>query len=548
MYVKYILITEMSILKQVDLREIIFKRNSSYYERYGGSLFLATLGIIGIFYFFSDILTNSYKEDIVKDWENYRCTPFVIPFAGKFKKAPDQTAFEATGENFKFCLNSVLESVASSFTTPFENSTEILRLATETMYSSLEQIKARVSEIVDKLLSIFSKLYGLFAAFLTPIIIMINKVKDTIGKMQGVLATVIYSIYTGYLSIIKIFDVVLRGLRSTLAILAVMIAAALALGPFGIGPAIVYLAIFATYSVFVLTMHANLSPLTSSGKNYKLPKVGKLCFDEDNLIKLENGTSIPISQVEPGTRLWNGNEVTACFKVVRGNQQMFNINDVVVSGSHTVFDTQSQSWIPVCEHRLANYIQYYNRDTLYCLNTTHKTIEINNTVFSDWDDIEHDEYLQLVRNMIIKPMNNHHTFENYYVSGFIGSTKVRIGETSLWNKQISKLVPIKDIKPGDKLDNGGFVRAIVKVHPKHIRLTNRKSGYDILTCSQSSYIKGKYNGDTFKPVYEYKKSPIKNEYNSTETLYHIVSSTGDFGLGISSIAADYDYTIERHLK
>ena len=547
MYVKYILITEMSILKQVDLREIIFKRNSSYYERYGGSLFLATLGIVGIFYFFADILTNSYKEDIAKDWEKYRCTPFVIPFAGKFKKGPDQTSFEATGENFKFCLNSVLESVVSSFTSPIENSAEILRLATETMYSSLEQIKGRVSEIVDRLLSIFSKLYGLFAAFLTPIVIMINKVKDTIGKMQGVLATVIYSIYTGYLSIIKIFDVVLRGLRSTLAILAIMIAAALALGPFGIGPAMVYLAIFATYSVFVLTMHSNLAPLTSSGKNYKLPKVGGLCFDADNLIKLENGTMMPISQIQPGMRLWNGNEVTACFRVLRGNQQMFSLHDVSVSGSHTVFDYQTREWIPVCEHKLAKHIEYYNRDTLYCLNTTHKTIEINGCVFSDWDDIEHDEYTMLIRKMIMNPLINHHTFENYYIGGFIGSTKVRVGATSLWDKQVSKLKPISQIQPGDKLDNGGIVRAVVEIDPKHTRLSHMSSGYDTITSSQATYIKSKYNNDAFKPVYEYSESNTPNKFVSTEPLYHIVSSTGEFGVGISSVAADYDYSIEKHL-
>ena len=77
---------------------------------------------------------------------------------------------------------------------------------------------------------------------------------------------------------------------------------------------------------------------------------------------------------------------------------MYNLNGVIVSGSHCVL--HNNQWIKVKYHPLATLVKNFNENIIYCLNTTKKQITINDVIFRDWDDKSEAEMIAL---------NNHFT-------------------------------------------------------------------------------------------------------------------------------------------
>ena len=92
---------------------------SGYLDRHGLDIFmtvvLCIVFMLAISYY--HILNN--LQPIKADWENQRCSPGVIPFAGIINKGPDDTAFEYTNENFEQCINTILSSIVDNAFQPF---------------------------------------------------------------------------------------------------------------------------------------------------------------------------------------------------------------------------------------------------------------------------------------------------------------------------------------------------------------------------------------------------------------------------------------------
>ena len=65
-------------------------------------------------------------------------------------------------------------------------------------------------------------------------------------------------------------------------------------------------------------------------------KPANACFDEYTPVKLYNGKSIPIKILKPNDVLINNVKVNTVIKL-RNNQNMFNLNNTIVSGTHYVF-------------------------------------------------------------------------------------------------------------------------------------------------------------------------------------------------------------------
>ena len=66
----------------------------------------------------------------------------------------------------------------------------------------------------------------------------------------------------------------------------------------------------------------------------KIPKLK--CFDKNTLLKMNDGSEKPISEIDVGNRLFNENQVTAKILVTTEGSQMYNLNGVIVSDSHIV--------------------------------------------------------------------------------------------------------------------------------------------------------------------------------------------------------------------
>ena len=160
----------------------------------------------------------------------------------------------------------------------------------------------------------------------------------------------------------------------------------------------VFLAISIPLSIIIYFMKEVLQIKSSA-----LPKLR--CFDEYTLITLENKDKIHIKNINVGDKLSNGSYVTAKIKVMSANLKIFKIGNIIVSESHLI--NYKDKWIRIIDHPNAKEIDY-NKEFLYCLNTSNKIIEIDGFIFSDWDEIIEDKLsiLNKVNNFLINVLKN----------------------------------------------------------------------------------------------------------------------------------------------
>ena len=166
------------------------------------------------------------------------------------------------------------------------------------------------------------------------------------------------------------------------------------------------------------------------------------CFDKDTPIRLDNGKQVAISTIQLGDVLHDKSSVTGIYKAFSHNQQMYKLYDTIVTGEHMVRHENDD--ILVKDHPDSIRINRYSKKYLYCISTTSKNIEINNTTFADWDELTEQEAQKL------GVANVHKELEG----GFEANTKIKVQ-----NREID----IKDVKLGETLCTGEKVLGIMKI-------------------------------------------------------------------------------------
>ena len=176
-------------------------------------------------------------------------------------------------------------------------------------------------------------------------------------------------------------------------------------------------------------------------KSSAIPKLR--CFDRKTKFMLIDRSYKYIEDMKPQDVLSDGSTVTSKIIVTSKDLQMFNLNGIIVSESHIV--KYNNKWIHVSEHPYAEKIHSYTEPYLYCLNTSTKTIILNDIIFTDWDEI-YDDSLEFILNYysIQSPEN----IAKLVDCGFQKNTKIK-----LFNEE--KTIDMVNI--GDILSTGGVV-------------------------------------------------------------------------------------------
>jgi hypothetical protein len=437
----------MSKQKSITFINHLYK-DLTYTSAYSPFILLNILLIIGLYLYivYINILKNiNYYKD---NWDTEKCKPSVIPFAGIINKPKNQTAFQFTGENFEYCVQSIIKDFAGASLDPFYFITSIL---TE-LYSSINEI---VNLIRDVISYIRNSISDIIETFLGKIVNVTSSVKIFLANVRDIMNRTLGSVVLLYYFI--------QGLFSSLFS---------SLGAFT--QAMFYLLIILTAFIFVLIIGLQIIPAALFGTAYALiaiplvyliylmstalPQSSGLCFDKNTIFKLSNDSEITISNLKVGDVLKDGTIINCHFTLDASNETMYNLNGVIVSGSHPVL--YNNQWISVSKHPEVEKVLNYFEKYIYCLNTSNKKIIINNITFSDWDDVfSENKYQILLNNINNKDLNNIH---KYYDKGCHKSTLVK-----MFNGLFK---PISEIKVGEILDN--YIKVCGIVHIKSDDLIN----------------------------------------------------------------------------
>ena len=526
-----------------------------FLERYGSDIWITAFILITFFVVTSYFYVMNHIKPILADWDNSKCSPNIIPFAGLINKDPKMTAFEFTSKNFTGCLHTILKNITAdafapvyylmkTFTTEFEN----LAKAVDSIRNMVNKIRITIKKFSE---DVMSRLLNVTM----PILQFVINMKDMLGKINGTLTATTYTLMGSYLSLQSLFANIINFIIIILVALGATIVGLLFI-PF-VGEVIAM--------PFIATMIAILIPTiiiqTFMGDIFKMPTRSPPsvpgCFSENTIMtKIENETElikIKISDIKIGDILFDYSSVTGVIKFSAKDQQVYDLYGVNVTGEHRVH-YYKLGWIKVKEHPDSFEIHNFNEPYVYCLMTSNKIFKINDIVYSDWDDIDETVFNKLEENCPFIPNNLKNMDIHYYLdNGLHGDTNIPMKD--------GYFKKLEDIEVNDILQDGIVVLGKVKIDAIDINgiyeynfnniIYNNSTvkNMKIQICGKNVEIIDTYLGSL--NTRDIKKHDIllkPQELNNIKYLYQLITNTGDFILTNNIKIKDYNYGIDKYIQ
>jgi len=507
----------MDNISQIQSAKTIKKmyEKLSYFDQYGGSVFLLIILVIILFVIVSYTTVMRSVEPIKNDWPNQRCKPQVIPFAGLINKPPNMSAVEFTGQNFTNCMQNILIGITGYAVQPITYMTLAIREVFEAISEAIQYIRTILSSIRSSMTSIAQEVLGRIANIMVPIQQILISFRDAMGKVKGVLTAGIYTALGSYYALKSLLGAIVQMIIIILIVLAALIVAMWII-PFTWPVAATMTAIFISISIPLAIIVGFMVDVLHVQTSFSIPGVPSkpnICFDKNTMLAMNNGSYKKISEIQVGDKLKNNIQVTAKMKLYAKNNEVYNLHGTIVTSMHKV--KYKDAWIYVYQHPESKLVTNYLEPYVYCLNTSSKEIESKGHVYLDWDELD-DECINELMQSNISSKDIH----DLYDGGFLGSTKIKKADGTLQS--------IKNIQPGDTLYKNIKVIGVVEIENSKLSIykynlgNNRifEGGYNLHICDK--FLDEKFDNSRTEIVTN------KTENKNDNKFYHLITDQNIF--------------------
>ena len=274
--------------------------------------------------YIAGVFYYSQVAQIKANWPLYRCNPIYMPLADNLE------------ENFVYCVQSMQTNFMGYLLQPLTFITNTIGGLLNNFMEEIQFVRAMFDKVRTFFSSIIQNVFGVFLNLVIEFQKITIGIMDLIGKLIGILVSMMYVIDGS-----------------------------------------------------ILTMKS-----TWNGPPGQLVRALGKCFYPETSIKLLNGNIKAIKDIDLGDVLEDGSIVESVMKIdnKRENIPLYviekegvNSEDIYVTGSHLVFDTQSNKFIKVENYKKAT-LSNLKTDWFSCLITSRNKILIGNEVFWDWED------------------------------------------------------------------------------------------------------------------------------------------------------------------
>ena len=497
--------------------------NQTYFDQYGSSVVMLIILIFVLFCVISYCLVMVNVQPIIDDWPNQRCKPQIMPIAGFITHPEGVTASEYIAQNFTYCTQGILTSITGDMLQPLTYVISTFKSIAEDISNSLNAVRGMFDKIRGFFESISKEIMGRIMNIMAPLQQIIISFKDLIGKIQGTMTGGLFTALGSYYTLKSMLGAIAQFIIIILIAMAIIIVILWIL-PFTWGAAAAGTAVFLGISIPMAIILQFFSDKLHINGLKSIPHLK--CFDKNTYIEMNDGNSRKINDIQVGDILANNNMVTGKIMVETKGSIMYELDDIFVSDSHIV--KYGDNWISVSKHPNAKKCTFYQEPYLYCLNTTNKTIEINGYIFSDWDEINDEDIINIQKNTN-HMFNEKNDIHKCLDGGFVGHTEIKLNDGIV--KQI------KDIRVGDILENNTSVYGIVEINGRSLNsqyifnLGNKivEGGPNLTICDKNINVTSTLN------LIENYDSYLDNQINSKKPtskienkLYHLLTNKKTF--------------------
>jgi hypothetical protein len=144
--------------------------------------------IFGVFMILTaTTLFSTGMQNLKDNWPIYRCNPIIMPIAGFIGDV-------STEENFSFCIQDTMSALTPALTQPFAYMQDLSTNTLQNLVGSMSSAQGEQSSMRFNFGGIITTLYDTFLNVIIQFNTMFLKLKDTQGKLVGVVTVMLYVI------------------------------------------------------------------------------------------------------------------------------------------------------------------------------------------------------------------------------------------------------------------------------------------------------------------------------------------------------------------
>lgn len=273
--------------------------------------------------YIAGVMYYSQIAEIKANWPLYRCNPMYMVLADDVE------------QNFTYCIQTMQTSFMGYLLAPLTYITGTLGSQLGGFMNDIQNIRAMFNKIRTFFTSIIQSVFGVFLNLIIEFQRITIGIKDLIGKTIGIMVSLMY-----------VMDGSIKTMNSTWN------------GPPG----------------------------------QMVRALGK-CFHPNTKLALKNGTIKCMKDIDLGDILEDGSIVESLLKIDNKKNPIpfysipngVNGENILVTGSHLVFDNVSKQFIKVENYRHAK-LTNSKYDWFSCLITDTHVMQIGKEIFWDWED------------------------------------------------------------------------------------------------------------------------------------------------------------------
>jgi hypothetical protein len=364
-------------------------------------IFAVIIGIIVVQILIYFIFLRRKRDAIRKDWSKYKCRPYVMPLAGWMLGPKTETVTS----NFKQCMWDINKTFFNILISPFRNIINLIYQILVTMKNSILNIRKTIKYMRESMKDFMEDTY--------------NKIKSSYDKIREI---------TERLQ--KILKYIFAALNDSMNSL--------------------------TYIAWSFQSVWN-GPIGGTARFF--------CFDEDTLIRINDYSLKKIKNIRIDNLLLSNNKVKGIMKFDAKCVDMYNYDNVIVSGSHLVYE--NNVWIRVENSNEGIKIENYDKPFIYCLYTDNSCITTKNNIkFRDYFEIDDYKINRQVYKIVLDSINDENDDSNLDSHDYILDSNNMINThekvNNMWGFHKDTIIDmldgttkaIKNISIGDNLKTG----------------------------------------------------------------------------------------------
>jgi hypothetical protein len=184
--------------------------SQTFLERYGSYVFTAIVICISFILLVTFIHIKINIKKIRADWINQKCKPNIMPFAGMINAPDNMSKLEYTEKNFAECTQNILTDISEMALIPVHYTVSIITATVGEILKIVNDMREIVNKIRNSISDITSNIMSRILNIMTPLIETIITVKSMVGKSNGILTAVIYTLFGIYLAIKSLIGSILE--------------------------------------------------------------------------------------------------------------------------------------------------------------------------------------------------------------------------------------------------------------------------------------------------------------------------------------------------